>query len=82
MVAVDSKAGEGFEEDKKVVLDTVTRFNIKARYDDYKHNFYKLCTDEFDKSLPIVNQIIKYGEKIEIEMKNRRGWFKSIIYFD
>jgi hypothetical protein len=28
-------------------LDSITRFNIKARYDDYKQVFYKLCTDNF-----------------------------------
>jgi HEPN domain-containing protein len=28
-------------------LDTITSFNINARYDDYKQQFYKLCTREF-----------------------------------
>ncbi|NJM93473.1 MAG: HEPN domain-containing protein [Cytophagales bacterium] len=28
-------------------LDTVSRFNISARYDDYRRTFYKLCTDSF-----------------------------------
>ncbi len=32
-----------------VILDSISRFNIKARYDDYKQSFYKLCTDEFTK---------------------------------
>lgn len=30
-------------------LDKVTYFNINARYDDYKKNFYKKCTPEFTK---------------------------------
>jgi HEPN domain-containing protein len=28
-------------------LDTITSFNINARYDDYKKEFYKLCTREY-----------------------------------
>lgn len=29
------------------MLDRITTFNINARYDDYKKNFYLLCTAEF-----------------------------------
>lgn len=28
-------------------LDEITTFNLNARYDDYKKEFYKLCTQEF-----------------------------------
>ncbi len=28
-------------------LDKITSFNLNARYDDYKREFYSLCTDEF-----------------------------------
>lgn len=28
-------------------LDIITTFNIEARYDDYKKEFYKKCTKEF-----------------------------------
>ena len=31
------------------LLDTITTFNINARYDDYKQEFYKQCTPEFTK---------------------------------
>lgn len=30
-------------------LDTITSFNIQARYDDYKNEFYKQCTPKFTK---------------------------------
>lgn len=30
-------------------LDKVTSFNLNARYDDYKREFYSLCTPEFTK---------------------------------
>ncbi|MFW6103639.1 MAG: HEPN domain-containing protein [Bacteroidota bacterium] len=28
-------------------LDTITTFNLNARYDSYKHDFYKKCTADF-----------------------------------
>jgi HEPN domain-containing protein len=28
-------------------LDTITSFNINARYDDYRKEFYNLCTSEY-----------------------------------
>jgi HEPN domain-containing protein len=28
-------------------LDKISTFNLNARYDNYKHDFYKLCTEEF-----------------------------------
>ncbi|MDP2300917.1 MAG: HEPN domain-containing protein [Ignavibacteria bacterium] len=31
-------------------LDEITSFNINARYDDYKKEFYKLCTLDYTKS--------------------------------
>ena len=60
------KAGVEIDEDKKIILDTVTIFNIKARYDDYKQNFYKLCTDNFTK---------EWVDKI----KDTRSWIKSML---
>ncbi len=30
-------------------LDTITSFNINARYDDYKKEFYNLCTRKYTK---------------------------------
>ena len=34
-------------ENQKDILATITTFNIRARYDDYKQAFYKTCTKEF-----------------------------------
>ena len=28
-------------------FDTITTFNLNARYDSYKHDFYKKCTADF-----------------------------------
>ena len=30
-------------------LDEITSFNLNARYDDYKKEFYKLCTPDYAK---------------------------------
>ena len=35
------------EENHKKLLDTISTFNLNARYDDYKQDFYKKCTVEF-----------------------------------
>ncbi len=44
-------------------LDTITTFNINARYDDYKQAFYKRCTKEFTETwlekIKILQQWIK-----------------------
>lgn len=45
-------------------LDEITSFNLNARYDDYKKEFYALCTPEFTE---------KWIEKIEII----RIWIKE-----
>jgi len=34
-------------EEQKAVLREITTFNIEARYDDYKEQFYKKATKEF-----------------------------------
>ncbi|MFC2090909.1 HEPN domain-containing protein, partial [Bacteroidota bacterium] len=44
-------------------LDEITSFNINARYDDYKKEFYKHCTSEFTKEwidrIKIIREWIK-----------------------
>ena len=35
--------------EQKILLNTITRFNLDGRYDDYKNNFYNLCTEEYTK---------------------------------
>ncbi|MFN2396802.1 MAG: HEPN domain-containing protein [Bacteroidales bacterium] len=59
-------SGEQLVTDKIVILDTITRFNIRVRYDDYKNNFYKLCTESFTEEW--VNHI-----------KECRKWIKSML---
>ena len=53
-------------EEQEELLSIITRFNIDGRYDDYKNNFYNLCTEEYTK-----NSI----EKI----KSLRVWLMDIL---
>ena len=32
---------------QKILLDTITKFNLEARYDDYKESFRKTCTNKY-----------------------------------
>jgi HEPN domain-containing protein len=38
-----------FSEEQLDWLDTITTFNLNARYDSYKQAFYKKCTSDFSK---------------------------------
>jgi HEPN domain-containing protein len=53
-------------EEQSDYLDEITSFNINARYDDYKKEFYKLCTDDYTK---------KWIDKI----KEIRQWIKEML---
>ena len=52
--------------EQKSDFSMITTFNISARYDDYKQNFYRKCTPEFTKF---------WIEKI----KNYWLWIKGLI---
>jgi HEPN domain-containing protein len=47
-------------------LDEITSFNLNARYDDYKKEFYKLCTADYTKA---------WIEKI----KHIQKWIKEML---
>ena len=34
-------------DDQQDLLDTLSTFNIRTRYDDYKLEFYRKCTQEY-----------------------------------
>ena len=60
------KTNISIDTERKVTLDTITRFNINARYDDYKETFYALCTFEFT------------AEWIE-KIKETTLWIKTLL---
>lgn len=47
-------------------LDTITSFNINARYDDYKREFFTLCTRE-------------YTELWVDQIRELRKWIKQML---
>jgi HEPN domain-containing protein len=51
---------------QQIILDSISRFNINARYDDYKQSFYKLCTESFT------------AEWI-VKIKEFRIWIKAML---
>jgi HEPN domain-containing protein len=51
-------------EEQKDSLQYITLFNIQARYEDYKRDFYKKCTKEFT-----INNIKR--------IKELRNWLKK-----
>ena len=48
-------------------LDTITTFNISARYDSYTEDFYKLCTKKF--AAEWVNNLKELRKWIKIKLK-------------
>ena len=63
---ISEKANIKLDINQQIILDSITRFNINARYDDYKQSFYLLCTDSFT------------AEWIE-KIKDCRLWIKSML---
>jgi HEPN domain-containing protein len=66
LLRLAEKCNLELNEDEKLFLTTVTAFNINARYDDYKKNFYNRCTFEFT---------TYWLDKL----KSRRQWIKQLI---
>lgn len=60
------KSGIKLDSEDIIILDSITRFNIRARYDDYKQSFYLLCTKDFSK---------EWIKKIQ----TCRLWIKSML---
>ena len=54
------------DERKTKILMTCNSFNISARYEDYKNEFYERCTEEYTK------------EQIE-NIKEVRTWLKKML---
>jgi HEPN domain-containing protein len=64
LVRLADKAGISMTEDQRDVLDTVSTFNLQARYDDYKMAFHRKCSQTFT-------------EKWIDEIKGFREWIKN-----
>jgi len=64
LVRLAQKSGADFSDDQIDNLAQITTFNIQARYDDHKQNFYKVCTKDFT-------------SKWLNEIKHLRKWLKE-----
>ncbi|MBC8548820.1 MAG: HEPN domain-containing protein [Candidatus Brocadiales bacterium] len=49
LVRLADKAHIELDEKQKDILDNISTFNLRARYDDYKMEFHKKCSKEFTK---------------------------------
>ena len=58
---IDLELTEEYEE----WLDEITTFNLNARYDNYKQDFYKLCTKDFS------DMWLGRIEKLKIWLRNQ-----------
>lgn len=47
LLRLSSKCGLEVSSDYEAWLDEISTFNLNARYDNYKQDFFKLCTKEF-----------------------------------
>jgi len=47
LVRLAAKGVLSIDEKQKDLLDTISTFNLRTRYDDYKREFHKKCTPEF-----------------------------------
>ncbi|MDR2651527.1 MAG: HEPN domain-containing protein [Prevotellaceae bacterium] len=63
---IGEKAGIIFDNNKVIIMETISQFNIRARYDDYKRNFSKICTRE-------------YAEKWLEQINSIRLWIKTML---
>ncbi len=49
LVRLAEKGNLVISDEQKDTLDIISVFNIRGRYDDYKREFYKKCSDTYTK---------------------------------
>ena len=55
------KAELEFTENQENLLDTITGFNMNARYDNYEKDFYLKCTDEYtSEQLKNIEEVVEW----------------------
>ena len=61
LLRIAELSGLELDNDLADKLDYITTFNIEARYDDYKKEFYSKCTKEFtDKWIDNIKEILEW----------------------
>ncbi len=66
LLRIAEKAGLELTNKQMDTLDTITTFNLRARYDDYKMLFYKKCTLEYTKKW--IKEIEEFTEWIKTKL--------------
>ncbi len=64
LVLLAQKAGIEFSEEELADLKEISSFNVSARYDSYKRDFYKKATHDF------AIEWMKSGENLKIKLTN------------
>lgn len=58
LVRLAEKAALSLDESQKDRLDSISTFNIRARYDNYKLEFYEKCSKDFtEKWIAIIKEL-------------------------
>ena len=66
LLALAQKCNIELTDEQVQKLKIITQFNISARYEDYKNEFYNLCTEEYTK------------EQIS-NIEEARTWLKELL---
>lgn len=66
LVRLAEKGNLVLDDDQKDILDTISAFNIRGRYDDYKREFHKKCSNSFTKEW--VDNIKEFREWIKKQL--------------
>jgi HEPN domain-containing protein len=58
LIRLAEKANLELDENQKDLIDTISAFNLQARYDDYNMEFYHKCTKDFaEKWIDIIREL-------------------------
>ena len=69
-------------------LDEITSFNLNARYDSFKREFYKLCTPEYTSGWIENNNyqrmdkrdVLDIAQEYAIEVKSKYDYVKIFLF--
>ena len=67
LVRLAEKGNLLIDDDRKDILDTISAFNIRGRYDDYKREFHNKCSNSFTKEW--VENITEFREWIKKQLR-------------
>ncbi len=67
LVRLAEKGSLALNDEQKDILDTISTFNIRGRYDDYKREFHKKCSNTFTKTW--IDHIKRLREWIKIRLQ-------------